>query len=241
MIIPCEIQQLLNRYLDGLTSVEEEDRLADFFRSHDVPEAWQAYKEMFAYFDAGMPIGETTGMPAAGTEKQEETVAKQHPHRHRRIALWTGLSVAAAAALTLVILRPVTSEQSSAVMPATRLAAVTAVSSDTVNQAQRDTVKTVPAARPMRKKPVRRYRDTPAKPPTYYASVSETEEVPVVTPADEYMIDIRLRQIEEEQNRSIAQALLRQENMARQIDIDQTQKTMAQASEEEDMYIEEYP
>lgn len=55
MNIPNDIQLLLDRYLDGLTSLEEEDRLADYFRSHDVPEAWQAYKEMFAYFDAGMP------------------------------------------------------------------------------------------------------------------------------------------------------------------------------------------
>ncbi len=229
MNIPNDIQQLLDRYLEGLTSLEEEDRLADYFRSHDVPEAWQAYKEMFAYFDAGMPTGES-----------EE---KKRPQRHRTVALWTGLAVAAAAALTLFIVRPVSSPQSSAVTPAVSIAAVTEMPSDTVSRAQRDTVKAVPATKPTRKKPVRRYRDTPAKPHTYLASLCDSEKIVTPSPIDEYLVDNRLRQIEQEQARSIGEALLRQEKQIRQAEIQQAQKTweMAQAIEGEEMPIEEYP
>ena len=229
MNIPNDIQQLLDRYLDGLTSLEEEDRLADYFRSHDVPEAWQAYKEMFAYFDAGMPTGES-----------EE---KKRPQRHRTVALWTGLAVAAAAALTLFIVRPVSSPQPPAVTPAVSIAAVSEMPSDTVSRAQRDTVKAVPTKKPTRKKPVRRYRDTPAKPHTYLASLCDTEGIVTPSPIDEYLVDNRLRQIEQEQARSIGEALLRQEKQIRQAEIQQAQKTweMAQAIEGEEMPIEEYP
>lgn len=229
MNIPNDIQQLLDRYLDGLTSLEEEDRLADYFRSHDVPEAWQAYKEMFAYFDAGMP-----------TDNVEE---RKRPQHHRTVALWTGLSVAAAAALTFFILRPTNNPQPSAVTPTASMAAVTEMPSDTVSRAQRDTVKVVPTAKPARKKPVRRYRDTPAKPLTYLASLGDAEEIITPTPIDEYLVDNRLRQIEEEQTRSIEEALLRQENLMRQVEIQQAKKNweMAQAIDGEEMPIEEYP
>lgn len=52
-----DIEQLLRRFMDGLTSPEEEDRLGGYFRHADVPKEWDAYKEMFAYFDEGMPQG----------------------------------------------------------------------------------------------------------------------------------------------------------------------------------------
>lgn len=52
-----DIEQLLRRFMDGLTSPEEEDRLGSYFRHADVPKEWDAYKEMFAYFDEGMPQG----------------------------------------------------------------------------------------------------------------------------------------------------------------------------------------
>lgn len=249
MTIPNDIQQLLDRYLDGLTSLEEEDRLADYLRSHDVPEAWQPYKEMFAYFDAGMPTEEKekeekTGQEEVAMVAQPKTeTTRPRLRRHRTVALWTGLSVAAAAALTLIILRPIGNRQSAAVTPAAPIAAVTEMPADTTNRAQRDTVKTVPAAKPVRKRPVHRYRDTPAKPHTYYASLHDAGEVPQPTPADEYLIEARLQQIEQEQARSIEEALARQENLIRQAEIQQAQKKweMAQAANDEEVFIEEYP
>lgn len=52
------IKQLTRRFMDGQTTIEEEARLASYYRTHDVPREWRVYKEMFAYFDAGMPLGQ---------------------------------------------------------------------------------------------------------------------------------------------------------------------------------------
>ena len=45
------IDELLNRYFEGETSAEEEQKLRRFFASDNVPENLSAYKPLFAYFD----------------------------------------------------------------------------------------------------------------------------------------------------------------------------------------------
>lgn len=50
-----EIQQLLDMFLDGMTTVEQEQRLAEYFRSaRDVPPEWEPFRKMFGWFDSGM-------------------------------------------------------------------------------------------------------------------------------------------------------------------------------------------
>ena len=48
-----EVEQLLKRFMDGTSTLEEEAQLAEFFRSHEVVGEWKEYKEMFALFDDG--------------------------------------------------------------------------------------------------------------------------------------------------------------------------------------------
>ena len=56
-----EVEDLLKRFMDGKTSVEEEDALAEYFseagdedRPNNIPkEDWEAYREMFRMFDDG--------------------------------------------------------------------------------------------------------------------------------------------------------------------------------------------
>ena len=36
-----QIEALLDKFMDGQTTVEEETQLADYFRSHDVPAEWE--------------------------------------------------------------------------------------------------------------------------------------------------------------------------------------------------------
>jgi len=48
------IKALLDKFMDGQTTVEEEARLAEYFRSGDVPAEWEDYRDMFSYFDRGM-------------------------------------------------------------------------------------------------------------------------------------------------------------------------------------------
>ena len=56
-----EVEDLLKRFMDGKTSVEEEDALAEYFREagdedrpNNIPkEDWEAYREMFRMFEDG--------------------------------------------------------------------------------------------------------------------------------------------------------------------------------------------
>ena len=49
------IAQLLERFMNGTSTLEEESVLANYFRHTAVSKEWAAYKKMFAYFDTGMP------------------------------------------------------------------------------------------------------------------------------------------------------------------------------------------
>lgn len=46
-----KIQDLLNKYMDGATSNEEEATLRKYFEEHgnDIPEEWESYRALFSY------------------------------------------------------------------------------------------------------------------------------------------------------------------------------------------------
>lgn len=48
-----KVKQLLQRFMDGTTTLEEEALLAEYFRTHEAAGEWAEYKEMFALFDNG--------------------------------------------------------------------------------------------------------------------------------------------------------------------------------------------
>ena len=84
-----QIEGLLDKFMNGQTSVEEETLLADYFRTQEVPQEWEDYRLMFTYFDRGM---EGDLIPASETSKPLPLLTKRH---------WWG--IAAAAAITAVI------------------------------------------------------------------------------------------------------------------------------------------
>ena len=54
------IARLLNRFMEGATTIEEERLLADYFRKTEhVPEEWSDYRRMFDWFSEGMPMKKT--------------------------------------------------------------------------------------------------------------------------------------------------------------------------------------
>lgn len=54
------IARLLNRFMEGATTIEEERLLAEYFRkTGHVPEEWSDYRRMFDWFSEGMPMKET--------------------------------------------------------------------------------------------------------------------------------------------------------------------------------------
>jgi cytoskeletal protein RodZ len=53
-----EVERLLQKFMDGTTTLEEEALLGDFFRTHEVTGEWATYKKMFAMFDTGKVVVE---------------------------------------------------------------------------------------------------------------------------------------------------------------------------------------
>lgn len=99
-----DINDILSRFLDGRTTPEEEDRLADYFRHADpLPDKFKPYRDMFAYFDSGMPLGQLPEFDA--------TNRKARPQRRIAI-LWSAVATVAAAAAMLLVMWPATDSSS---------------------------------------------------------------------------------------------------------------------------------
>ena len=98
-----QIEALLDKFMDGQTTVEEEAQLANYFRHGDVPAEWEDYRAMFDYFDSGME-GEL--VPASETRP---SLASQVGHR------WWGIAAAAcitaAVVATAMLHHPTTTAQ----------------------------------------------------------------------------------------------------------------------------------
>lgn len=88
-----DIRLLLDRFMAGETSLEEETMLGEWFRLHpDVSDDLKDYQLMFGYFDEGMPLD----------HEAEEHVENAHPKTKARMRrLWLSLSMAASIALLI--------------------------------------------------------------------------------------------------------------------------------------------
>ena len=49
------IAKLLDKYMDGTSTLEEEDILANYFHSGNVPEEWEDYRQLFSEIEAMKP------------------------------------------------------------------------------------------------------------------------------------------------------------------------------------------
>lgn len=88
-----DIRLLLNRFMAGETTLEEEALLGEWFRLHpDVSDDLKEYQMMFGYFDEGMPLD----------HEADEHVENTHPKAKARMRrLWLPLSLAASIALLI--------------------------------------------------------------------------------------------------------------------------------------------
>lgn len=93
-----DIRQLLDRFMAGETSLEEEALLGEWFRQHpDVSDDLKEYRMMFGYFDEGMPLD----------YQAENHVADAHPKAKARMRrLWLPIGMAASIALLFVLAIP---------------------------------------------------------------------------------------------------------------------------------------
>ena len=123
---------LLDRYMDGLTTVEEEAALRGYFSTHDdIPDEWQDYKVMFTYLDSGMEDGNLPAM-------EEPQPAPLITLMGRR---WWGIAAAAVITAAIVV-TAVLHQPSSSTLPETP--AVTAQVDDDTVPATPPVVETLP-------------------------------------------------------------------------------------------------
>ena len=54
------IKDLLDKYMDGTSTLEEEDFLANYFRGKDIPQEWEDYRLLFQEIEAMRPQPKTS-------------------------------------------------------------------------------------------------------------------------------------------------------------------------------------
>ena len=110
------IQNLLDKYMDGATSNEEEATLRKYFEEHanDIPEEWESYRALFSYIGfEQMNLSQILKEEEKEIEKEDiledeeknipkKEEKKEEASRSRRLKYF-GTSVAAAAIIAFLI------------------------------------------------------------------------------------------------------------------------------------------
>ena len=112
------IQDLLDKYMDGATSNEEEATLRKYFEEHgnDIPEEWESYRALFSYIGfEQMNLSQILKEEEKEEDfekkdiakedferKEEEEISKKEASRSRWLKYF-GTSVAAAAIIAFLI------------------------------------------------------------------------------------------------------------------------------------------
>ena len=105
------IQNLLDKYMDGATSNEEEATLRKYFEEHsnDIPEEWESYRALFSYI--GFEQMNLSQILKEEEEKEEdfekEDIAKENIEKEKvsrsRWLKYFGTSAAAAAIIAFIL------------------------------------------------------------------------------------------------------------------------------------------
>ena len=178
-----QIQQLIDKYMNGQTTVDEEQLIARYFRTAtDVPDSLKPYRDMFAYFDEGMPLGALPEFDGSCGQSDTRVAPDSNNvvatrRRSLRIAAWWGgaVAVAAAVALLLIMHRPSAPVQpiASAVVLSDTCSTSTGVEAE--QNVVTDSVKLKP--QPQRRRPSVRRRYYLAPPKTYLAHAAAIDSI----------------------------------------------------------------
>lgn len=97
-----EVEKLLKKYYEGLTTLEEEARLSDFFMQENIPDHLRAEKEMFRSY-AGMKgelfPGELSGEILEVIEQADKQEKSENKHFSKYLYWFSGV----AASLLLIV------------------------------------------------------------------------------------------------------------------------------------------
>lgn len=206
------IRQLIGRFMQGLTSIEEEEQISQWFAVHtDVSDDLKPYQQMFAYFDKGMPIDEQMPIDKQMSENKQMPIDKQIPveeeirkplRNHSRLRpLWCLLAAAAAVSLLVVMTWPA-QNGNTPVTPAAMLAQADKDSAETLVPAAetevRNQVKQAvrPKMRPRKRGVYRKHLHSPAPPVTWIAQTV----IDSIQQSPEALAEAHLQALEEQQN-----------------------------------------
>lgn len=98
-----EIRELTDRFFKGMTTLEEERQLYDFFRQKDIPQDLEPYKDMFLDFSALALSERETGLLASATPGTSGQARPEKPQNARRTVLKYSLEAAATILLAVLI------------------------------------------------------------------------------------------------------------------------------------------
>ena len=194
------IRQLIGRFMQGLTSIEEEEQISQWFAVHtDVSDDLKPYQQMFAYFDKGMPIDEQ--MPIDKQIPVEEEIRKPLRNHSRLRPLWCLLAAAAAVALLIVMTWPA-QNGNTPVTPSATLAqtekdsaeAIVPIEETEMKNNVKQTVK--PKMRPRKRGFYRKHLHSPAPPVTWIAQTV----IDSMQQSPEALAEAHLQALEEQQN-----------------------------------------
>lgn len=194
------IRQLIGRFMQGLTSIEEEEQISQWFAVHtDVSDDLKPYQQMFAYFDKGMPIDEQ--MPIDKGIPVEEEIRKPLRNHSRLRPLWCLLAAAAAVALLVVMTWPAQNGDTP-VTPSATLAqaekdsaeAIVPTAETEMKNNVKQTVK--PKMRPRKRGFYRKHLHSPAPPVTWIAQTV----IDSMQQSPEALAEAHLQALEEQQN-----------------------------------------
>lgn len=224
------IRQLIGRFMQGLTSIEEEEQISQWFAVHtDVSDDLKPYQQMFAYFDKGMPIDEQ--MPIDKQTSVEEEIRKPLRNHSRLRPLWC-LLAAAAVALLVVMTWPA-QNGNTPVTPSATLAqaekdsaeAIVPTAETEMKNNVKQTVK--PKMRPRKRGFYRKHLHSPAPPVTWIAQtvIDSIQQTP------EALAEAHLQALEEQQNEMLFRLYL--------VSALQTEDLASYNDEDEDEYGQE--
>lgn len=216
-----DIQQLLDRFLEGTSTLDEEKRLADYFRTHEVGEELSAYKEMFAMFDDGQ--------------------VEVKKNKNRVIPLWAWYVVGTVAA-SIAIVFFLNNQEGIVPSDTPLIAHVDTAQPKQPQQTQTDTIIIPMQERPTQLKPqdpVRQYHPRPSRPllakqTPSMQSITEHEEITEAS----LLVESEDTQLYASTDTMISQPLTVEERLEQQItrymrQMEQIRNDLAVMSEEE--------
>lgn len=206
-----DIKTLIDKFMDGRTSLEEERMLEEYFRKEkNIPEELQPYREMFAYFEGGM---KDDGL--LGGEREplsllpvQETLPTGHEdasvfvsRRDKTVFLYRLIAVAASVLIVIAFHIADGGDEAAPVAGAENGTVAQAAVADTI-MADTDTMRNAggqqETTKPAHRTP-RKYRYKPAPPEHLLAKAHSAAIADSVSRTASQLAEAELRKVEYEQ------------------------------------------